>query len=89
MKILEEEEAEKAKQKLKEDMRLDTIDESKEFTSLDIKRVDNADSWRDVKSISLNLIGKSLEDRNIFIAHDKDTIHGKPQLIHQSLKKIT
>lgn len=87
-KILPELEAEEAKQKLKEEMALDPVKRNRNFTSRKINWVDELKTWEECKIKSLELMGNESPSRNIFLAHNKDVIIGKPQLVHPTMKTI-
>ncbi len=74
---------------MEEELSIDPLDESREYTSDEINWVDELNNWDDCKIESLNLMNKSVERRNIMLAHPHDKIEGKPQLIHQSMQTIT
>lgn len=83
-----EEEAKEARQKLEEDMAICTEEKTKKYTSLDINWDELCESWKEVKRKTLDRIVLPEEDRLFFIAHTKDKIEGKPQLIHQTIQRI-
>ena len=86
----DEETAEKAKRKLEEVMSLDPYYDSTQFNSLELNWVEGDDykNWEDVKAESKELMSKENNERNIFLAHSRDIICGKPQLVHTTMKTI-
>ena len=100
--FLSEEESKLVKDKLKQEMVLDPTKDSSKLLSGRINWIEdptaiaNQDfNWRDLEGddwLKIKLIMKDLmrmENRLIFISHDMDTIYGKPQLVHQTLQRIT
>lgn len=91
MKFLNEEEAVLAKEKLEESLIIDPVLDSAELTSKHINWVDYK-SWGDCKYKADEFM-KELDTegmgRFLFLAHSRDEIKGKPQLVQQSIQNIT
>lgn len=83
-----EEEAELAKKKLYEHMQTVLESNSKNFTSFEINWIDNFDCYEIIKRKNLDLISEIGFERLFLIAHSKDSIKGKPQLVHQTIQRI-
>ncbi len=89
IKILDEEEASKAKQQLDHEMTIDPMEDLEEYIPGRINWSDNFKSWDDCKDEAVKLMEINNHEHAIFIAHARNEIIGKPQLIHTSIKKVT
>lgn len=91
MKFLPEDKADKIMQEFEESLTTDPTIDSSQYTSTAINWVDNLKNWNDCKDVAKNMMGelKDEQGRFIFLAHNKDTIEGKPQLVHQTIKNVT
>jgi len=87
--LLDEEEAMEAKQKLDHEMKVDPLEEIKDYIPGKINWSDNFETWEDCKNKSSEIMRKDNYDNAILIAHSRDEIVGKPQLIHTTIKKVT
>jgi len=89
MKIIDsEDEANKAKQILEEDMSIDKTMDKGEFTSFEINWVDWIECYHEAKTRAIDLFGQDYDNRLFFLASSKDNIRGKPQLIHENYQRI-
>ncbi len=89
MKTFESEaEATTAKVKLEEDMKIADDMKTKEFSSLKINWISDLKNWKETKARNFELIIKGKEERLFLLAHDKDKIEGKAQMVHQTLQRI-
>lgn len=82
------EEAKKAREKFEEEMNLSLEEDTKEYTSLEINWVEESQTWKRIKAKTKELLFKTGSDRLFFLAHGRDKIEGKPQIIHDTLQRI-
>jgi len=83
----DEEVIELERKKLLEQLEKPLIDENSEnYTSHEINWIDNAPTWDHVKQLANDFLKR--EERMVFLSHYRDTIKGKPQLIHQTIQRI-
>jgi hypothetical protein len=92
--MVEEKQIEEARQilleKLNNPLPMD-YDSPVEYTSKKINWCDELECWDQCKAKNLEINAKNNDvgaQRMIFLAHSRDTISGKPQLIHQTIQKI-
>lgn len=83
----------KRKAQFEEKMSVALEEETKQYTSLDINWVAEEESYESIKTKTLDLLNKSKHDnpkdsRLFFLAHTKDKIQGKPQLVDSIKKNI-
>ena len=91
MEMFQNEEAAKiAKEKLDEQMELDPLESDRNLTEYEINWVEGKEysHWIDVKFKAKALMSEENNQRHLFIAHSKDTIEGKPQLVHTTMKTM-
>lgn len=89
MKLIEsEQEAQKVKQILEEQMEFCDEEETRQYSSLEINWDDECKTWEQIKEKNINLMQKPENSKLFFISHDKDIIKGKPQLIESTKRKI-
>ena len=74
-----EEEAKKEQDKFFETMQTGLEEETKKFTSLEINWIPEKENYKEVKRFNLDCF--SYSNRLFLLAHSKDIIKGKPQLI--------
>lgn len=86
--ILDEEEANKVKLKLDEDLSIDKTLDKGEFTSFEINWVDWIECYHEAKNRAIDLFQQDYDDRLVFLASSRDMIKGKPQLIHENFQRI-
>ncbi len=86
--ILDEDEAQKARLKLDEELKIDKFTEKGEFTSFEINWVDWIECYHEAKNRAIDLFHKDYDDRLVFLASSRDKIKGKPQLIHENYQRI-
>jgi hypothetical protein len=81
-----EEEAKKEQEKFFEQMQTGLEEETKKFTSLEINWIPEKENYKEVKRLNLDCF--SYSDRLFLLAHSKDIIKGKPQLIQGTIQRI-
>lgn len=89
--LFENDEAAKiAKEKLDEQLELDPLEADRGLTRKEINWVEDKQYkvWDDVKFKAKQLMSEENNVRNLFLAHSKDVICGKPQLVHTTMKTI-
>lgn len=75
------------RKKLLEKLECPLVDpNSPEYTSHEINWIDDIKTWKEAKNKALDFM--FTEDRLVFLAHDKDSCNGKPQLIHQTIQRM-
>jgi len=82
---LTEQEIDLARKRLIENLESPT-EEPCNYTAHEINWIESAKSWEECKSKNLNEMSHFV--RLFFLAHAKDKIRGKPQLIHQTIQRI-
>ena len=80
-----EEQLELTRKKLLEQLERPTI-EPLLYTHHAINWIDEASDWKQTKEINLEAMNRHVN--LIFLSHAKDTIKGKPQLVHQTIQRI-
>lgn len=80
-----EDEVELARRKFNEQMER-TIMDPLVYTSHKINWIEETSTWEKTKSFNLDVICSTANV--VFLAHSKDKIKGKPQLVHPTIQKI-
>jgi len=89
IKLIEsEEEAEKSRLKFEEELTVDKSTDKGKFTSFEINWVDWLENYLEAKNRNIDLFQQDYDNRLFFLASHKDTIKGKPQLIHENFQRI-
>jgi len=88
MEFLSEKEAEDARKRLDEELSVDIMDATKEYSSYKLNWKSNLKSWDEAKGFMCDGYSLSPDGRLFFVGHDNDKIIGKPQLIHETIQRI-
>ena len=88
MEFLSDKEADVARLKLEEEMTLDVEDDTKEFSSYEINWKSSLKTFGEAAGFMTDCFAREEKSRLFFIAHDNDTIVGKPQLIHETIQRV-
>jgi hypothetical protein len=81
-----EEEANQAQLQFIEKMQTGLEEDTKNYTAYDINWIPEKEDYKEVKDYNIDCVSKA--NRLFLLAHSKDTIKGKPQLIQNTVQRI-